>query len=321
MLKNSKIIFVGLDNAGKTSILTTLNKKYNYIEDIKKLKPTIKIERSSFKFLNTEIYNHDFGGQKSFREEYLNYKDRFFVGTDLMFYVVDVQDENRYKESFEYFDEIAKYFKEQKFKLPIIVLFHKFDPELANDEKLIFKIIDLKKLFNEWLPYHHLYYFNTSIYNLYSIIEAFSFALSKIFGKHEIIDAFLQRLGESFNALSCILFEENGLEIGCYFKPHLEHERRKQLRNIFIEAEKKLIQSKEDSIEFSNVIGKDSDKFTRVSGVLIRYLIGFINFYLLFVIEEKSEEDTIAILDKLEKYKPELNDIIQSIISEPEPAI
>ena len=39
-----KIIVSGLDNAGKTSILTALDKKYDFHKDIVQLKPTIRVE-------------------------------------------------------------------------------------------------------------------------------------------------------------------------------------------------------------------------------------------------------------------------------------
>ena len=39
-----KVIIAGLDNAGKTSILTALNKKYDFHKDIISLTPTIRVE-------------------------------------------------------------------------------------------------------------------------------------------------------------------------------------------------------------------------------------------------------------------------------------
>ncbi|MFX0009223.1 MAG: ADP-ribosylation factor-like protein [Candidatus Hermodarchaeota archaeon] len=60
-----KIVFAGLDNAGKTSALIALRMKYNFYERVKDLKPTIKIDYSSFKFLKKYHVNlWDMGGQK-----------------------------------------------------------------------------------------------------------------------------------------------------------------------------------------------------------------------------------------------------------------
>jgi len=103
-LKSSKIAFLGLDNAGKTSILIALDRKYNFHEEIEALKPTIRVERSSFKFLMTEIFKHDFGGQEKYRIEYLKNKDKYLSNTDLLYYVVDIQDQARFDESLIYFN-------------------------------------------------------------------------------------------------------------------------------------------------------------------------------------------------------------------------
>ncbi|KKN12742.1 hypothetical protein LCGC14_1013490, partial [marine sediment metagenome] len=46
-----KIIVSGLDNAGKTSILTALDRKYDFQKDIVQLKPTIRVEYHKMNFL------------------------------------------------------------------------------------------------------------------------------------------------------------------------------------------------------------------------------------------------------------------------------
>ena len=43
-MEDIKIVIAGLDNAGKTSALIALRKKYNFYEKVKNLKPTIKID-------------------------------------------------------------------------------------------------------------------------------------------------------------------------------------------------------------------------------------------------------------------------------------
>ena len=49
-LTSIKCVIAGLDNAGKTSFLIALKRKYNFYDQIQKLKPTVKIEYSSFNF-------------------------------------------------------------------------------------------------------------------------------------------------------------------------------------------------------------------------------------------------------------------------------
>ncbi|MHA1561979.1 MAG: hypothetical protein ACTSPA_07610 [Promethearchaeota archaeon] len=45
MVSDKKVALLGLDNAGKTSILTAMRKKFDVPEAVKGLKPTKKIER------------------------------------------------------------------------------------------------------------------------------------------------------------------------------------------------------------------------------------------------------------------------------------
>ena len=54
---------------------------------------------------------------------------QYFVGTDIIVYVVDVQAEDRYEESFEYLKQIINVTKELKLDVPWKIFFHKSDPE------------------------------------------------------------------------------------------------------------------------------------------------------------------------------------------------
>jgi len=75
-----KIAFLGLDNAGKTSILTGLKRKFDFMEQVSKLQPTLSVDRNtfSFNFLNTQVMQFDFGGQLKYREEYLEHRIDFY---------------------------------------------------------------------------------------------------------------------------------------------------------------------------------------------------------------------------------------------------
>ena len=68
-----KIIISGLDNAGKTSILTALDKKYDFQKEIAELKPTIRIEYHQTMFLGNNVNIWDMGGQEQYRELYESY--------------------------------------------------------------------------------------------------------------------------------------------------------------------------------------------------------------------------------------------------------
>lgn len=311
-MKSAKISFLGLDNAGKTSILIALDRKYNFIEEVEKLKPTVRVERSSFKFLETEIYKHDFGGQTKFREEYLNDKDKFLSDTNLLFYVMDIQDEVRFKESLDYFEQIAGYYKEINQKLPILIMLHKYDPNLrTQNPKLARRIRDLKKEFFGWLPYHDIYFFESSIYDIYSLIDAFSFGLSQIFPKKELIDKYLESVGKDFNTTALLLFSEDGVAMSEYYKRFLNDDEKENVKTQFYNVQRRISESSDNVYEFSDWISAK----TRVSGVIQSFSVGYLKFFILFIIRESTEEDTVKLLNRFESIKEDLAEILEGLIS------
>ena len=108
-MPRKSIKFLGLDNAGKTSIITAIKEKFGYLEKVEQLKPTKLVERDVFRFLNLEIIRHDFGGQQQYREDYLKNPHKYLANTDIIIYVIDVQDEGRFGESAEYLSHIRRY--------------------------------------------------------------------------------------------------------------------------------------------------------------------------------------------------------------------
>ncbi len=306
-----KIGFLGLDNAGKTSIIIGLQKKYDFHEQIAGLKPTIKVERSSFKFLNMEVARHDFGGQEKYREEYLEHKERFLSNTDLMYYVIDIQDPNRFEISLKYFNEIVTFYKEENIVLPIVVLLHKFDPKLRQDKKILQSIMSLKKSLNEWLPHHNIYFFETSVFDLYSLVEAFSFGMCQLFERKELIDNYMTDVGKEFNTISFLLFDDNGLALNEFYKDHLTDEEREKIKDLFLNAQRRISESSNNTYEFSDWISQN----TRISGVIQSFSVGYLKFYLLFIIDETTEEETVKMLDLFDKYKKDLSEILKGLIS------
>ena len=144
-----KIIVSGLDNAGKTSILTALDKKYDFAKDIVQLKPTIRVEYHKMNFLRSNCVFWDMGGQETYREIYINFQDVYFDATDLLIYVLDIQDPDRFDNSLEYLNSILTFFSESDMDVPIIITFHKYDPELKANSEILASIDKLREKINE----------------------------------------------------------------------------------------------------------------------------------------------------------------------------
>ena len=121
-----KIPVLGVDNAGKTSLITTLQREF---KELSSLAPTKKIERTKLNFFDKKIIVWDFGGQEKYRAKYAKRAETFFsdIGGEA-FYVIDLQDKEKFDASFSYFDEIVSAIKEYSPDTTINLLIHKVDP-------------------------------------------------------------------------------------------------------------------------------------------------------------------------------------------------
>merc|ERR1712096_418777 len=84
--KEVRLLMVGLDNAGKTTIL----KKFNG-EDTSTISPTLGFNIKTFEFRGYKLNVWDVGGQKTIRSYWRNY----FEQTDGIVWVVDSADKRR----------------------------------------------------------------------------------------------------------------------------------------------------------------------------------------------------------------------------------
>ena len=166
-----KVIISGLDNAGKTSILTALDKKYDFYKDIVSITPTIRIEYKATQFLGNKVIFWDMGGQEQYRQIYMVKRDIYFDNTDLLVYVIDIQDKKRYEQALEYLDMILQYFQSNEIQVPVIISFHKFDPEIRNDKKILNSIESLKNKILEKYSNFQILFQQTSIFDIISIIQ------------------------------------------------------------------------------------------------------------------------------------------------------
>ncbi|MFX1596409.1 MAG: ADP-ribosylation factor-like protein, partial [Promethearchaeota archaeon] len=96
-----KILLTGLDKAGKTSFLHGIRRKYSEI--IKSL-PTKGVERSEEKIFeeqNSLISIWDLGGQKQYRERFLEQSKVYLYNIDLLFFFIDIQDVERINDALD----------------------------------------------------------------------------------------------------------------------------------------------------------------------------------------------------------------------------
>ncbi|CAM9128232.1 unnamed protein product [Ectocarpus fasciculatus] len=99
-VKHRRIILLGLDAAGKTTILYKLN-----LGDTVQTIPTVGFNVESVRYKNIEFSCWDVGGQKKIRQLWHHY----FDGTDAVIFVVDASDPSRVEEAKEELNAIMSH--------------------------------------------------------------------------------------------------------------------------------------------------------------------------------------------------------------------
>lgn len=129
-----KMLLMGLDKSGKTSIVLCL-KGIRNIASYNLLTPTIRIKRENFRSYGSELNIWDFGGQEQFRNVYLINFNKYVIGTDKIIFVIDIQDTERYSLALNYLMEIVKKLQDQKSNLDFSIFCHKYDPDIELTNK------------------------------------------------------------------------------------------------------------------------------------------------------------------------------------------
>mmetsp|Transcript_86140 Transcript_86140/g.240898 ORF Transcript_86140/g.240898 Transcript_86140/m.240898 type:complete len:186 (+) Transcript_86140:97-654(+) len=112
----ARILMLGLDNAGKTTILKTLSS-----EDISTIMPTQGFNIKSLVHGSFKLNVWDIGGQQSIRPYWSNY----FKASDALVYVVDSSDSRRFDESTK---ELKELLGDEKLQgVPLLVFANKQD--------------------------------------------------------------------------------------------------------------------------------------------------------------------------------------------------
>uniref|UniRef100_A0A9J8ANB1 ADP-ribosylation factor-like protein 3 n=3 Tax=Cyprinus carpio TaxID=7962 RepID=A0A9J8ANB1_CYPCA len=111
-----RILLLGLDNGGKTTLLKQLAS-----EDITHITPTQGFNIKSVQSQGFKLNVWDIGGQRKIRPYWRNY----FENTDVLIYVIDSADRKRFEETGQ---ELAELLDEEKLSgVPILVFANKQD--------------------------------------------------------------------------------------------------------------------------------------------------------------------------------------------------
>ncbi|NVM18275.1 MAG: GTP-binding protein [Candidatus Lokiarchaeota archaeon] len=304
-----KVIVAGLDNAGKTSILTALNKKYDFQKDVISLTPTIRVEYQATEFLKNRIVFWDMGGQEQYRKLYQEKQELYFSDTDLLIYIIDIQDTERIETSLIYLDAILQNFKKHKMDVPLIVSFHKYDPEFSGNESMIEEIESLREHLLKKYPSFKILFQQTSIYDIISIIQLISYGLSvfdeKFFDLSELLEKYLIQ----FESESLILFDKNGIIVSEYYKDIIEPEIYVELIESIKEHLFLLKRMQEESYETNYALSSIGDDLI---SYLHRIELENESLFVSVVIKEKLKE---SLLEKFSYFMSELIELLKPLLT------
>ena len=119
----AKILFLGLDNAGKTTLLTVLKNN-----KVSQMPPTKHAHSEELVIQNVNIHAFDLGGHHAMRKVWREY----FPKIDAVVYLVDAADPTRFQESKAELDKLLN--NEDIGNIPVLVLGNKIDKNGAVNE-------------------------------------------------------------------------------------------------------------------------------------------------------------------------------------------
>jgi len=165
--KSQVILFCGLSNAGKTTILNIFTKG-----DVFKTAPTLGISLSTIKVKDMNFRIFDLGGQERFRNEITP----LLPFADAIVFVIDGADMKRFKEVQKEFHRILQ--NSKKKLTPICVLRHKSDLKKVIKTNALISKLGLKKILNQ-----HWTVISSSAVTLEGLKELYNWILEETIGE------------------------------------------------------------------------------------------------------------------------------------------
>ncbi|MHA1341265.1 MAG: ADP-ribosylation factor-like protein [Promethearchaeota archaeon] len=290
-----KVAILGLANAGKTSIILSLARQFDFLTNVK---PTHGVNRENLVFMGRNFYFWDFGGQDIYRDRYLNSPEIYFDNISFVFYVIDIQDEFLLDVNVEYFKIVLNHIKEYSPNAQWILIFHKADPDFDVYTKAINIKQEFEKQVDPLLKAKNISYlkYSTSIYEPHTIIQAFSEPFVMKLGIHQSVSDILKEFCLTYSVSYAVVFTKNFFELGFYSEDEKINNIVKEYLHVFVdsskEANKAGIDNKEerdleDSIpEFFDI------SYEGYQVISIKFSVpykGFaLSFYLLIAFEESK---------------------------------
>ncbi|MFX1374624.1 MAG: ADP-ribosylation factor-like protein [Promethearchaeota archaeon] len=214
--RKMKILFAGLDDSGKTSFLLSIDRQYSKLIG---LKPTTGASIKSIEALGATIFLWDLGGQLSFRKKYINKAEIYLYEADLLFYFIDIRNKIRFEESIDYLLDLKKVLKKFNQNTPIIYILSKGDSDIIKSGEIIENIENIKSRLVDVSTEEPPEIYVTSIFQIFTILRAFSSGLSKLSPNRNLINHNLKNFSLKTNTYLTLLLSIDGLVLADFYSP------------------------------------------------------------------------------------------------------
>ncbi len=304
-----KILLTGLDRAGKSSFFLGIQKKYSEIIKVLPTKGVDRKEENIFEEQNTTISIWDIGGQEKYREKFLEQSKIYLYNIDLMFFFIDIQDLERIDEALNLFGTILNSLIELDEFPPIVLCLHKFDPDLKGSKEIFKNLEVIADEINKNTERFFIKIFQTSIFDHWSLISAYSFGLSQLSPNRELFRNQLKKFAKKTNSDAILLLNENGIILSNFSKTDISGKvfeiSAPYFKNLYSTfKEFKLL---EQDFIVSSGISEESKKVIFKKITVEKY-----NLYLLLFLEKSLEIDKIE--KNLPNFSKNLIDLIHTYI-------
>jgi hypothetical protein len=179
--------------------------------------------------LGKDIAEWDLGGQDSYRIAYIKNPGKYFDGTEIAIYVIDILDKSRFAEAISYLTDVVEQFALLEIFPPIFVFFHKFDPALIKSSlnEMNNTLLNLKEKIRTHVDYAKIYFYQTSIYDMGTIINAMSEILLTLYPKSELLQKTVAEFAKKVKSEGAVVIDGNCLIVSSYY----EDDNSKELMN------------------------------------------------------------------------------------------
>ena len=304
-----KILMTGLDRAGKTSFLHAVKRRYSEIIKTLPTKGVARSEEKIFEEQNSKITLWDLGGQKKYRDRFIEQKKVYLYNVDLLFYFIDIQDSERITEAIELFGTVIKSLIELEEFPPIVICLSKYDPDIKNAKDIKKNIKTVNENIKKISERFFVKIFQTSIFDHWSLISAYSYGLSQLSPNRELFQNQLKHFAKKISSDAILLLNENGIILSNFSKPGISEKVFEISAPHFQTLYKTFKEFKILKQDFliSSGITSESKKIIFKKIPVEKY-----NLYLLLFMEKELNIDKI---DKnLPKLSKNLNELIQTYI-------